>query len=350
LSATKSTRRKRPEAKVAAAEPAGDRLGRYAIGPGVTIRSLEIFTAVAKSGSMVAAAKQLDLTQPAISQVIGALEANLGIELFDRSVRPPALTLQGATLIRHAVAITDAIEKFHGAVRLGTSAQLPLLRIGMLNSFAATMGPHVIKRLRDVAVQWSVDSGFGATRIRAVSEREFDFVVTSDETPVPPDVEVMPILTEPFLMIVPSSFRDSAVTLRSLSEGLDLIRFGRDPHLHARIDGLLQREGLIPQRRYHLDTTEAVLAMVADGSGWTILPPLPVFASLARGAAIRALRLPGKSFQRRIVVASRKGEGHHIATQIRDAAVAALSQHYLPKVRGLMPHIADQLRLHGVSL
>src|SRR3981189_2610994 len=138
------------------------------VGSGVTIRSLEIFVAVAQTGSMVAAAKRLDLTQPPISQVIAGLEASLGIGLFDRSVRPPALTLQGATLLKHAAAVTEAIGKFQSALRLGRSAQLPLLRIGMLNSFAASIGPHVIKRLRDIAAEWSVDSGFNATRMQAV--------------------------------------------------------------------------------------------------------------------------------------------------------------------------------------
>ena len=326
--------------------PADDRLGRFAIGPGVTMRSLEIFVAVAKAGSMMAAARQLKLTQPAISQIVSALESGLGVELFDRSVRPPALTLQGASLIEHAVAITAAVGRFHDAVRLGASAQLPVLRIGMLNSFAASIGPHVIRRLRDIAAQWSVDSGFGATRIQAVIEREFDFVVTADESPVPTEVAVMPILTEPFLLIVPSSWSGDAVSLKRLSEDLDLIRFGRDPHLHARIDRLLQKHGLVPQRRYHLDTNEAVLTMVAVGSGWTLLPPLAVVPALARQDGIRALPLPGKPLQRRLMLVSRKGEGRHIATQIHAAAVDALREHFLPQLKATLPRVAAQVVLH----
>jgi DNA-binding transcriptional LysR family regulator len=69
------------------------------------------------------------------------------------------------------------------------------------------MGPHVIKRLRDIAGEWSIDSGFHATRYRAVVDREFDFIITADESAVPPEVKVMPILTEPFLLIAPASYR-----------------------------------------------------------------------------------------------------------------------------------------------
>jgi DNA-binding transcriptional LysR family regulator len=323
-------------------------LGRSPLSPGITIRSLEMFVAVARAGTMVAAAKQLGLTQPAISQVVGTLEASLGIQLFDRSVRPPALTLQGTILLQHAVAITDAIAGFRSSVRLGSTAQLPLLRIGMLNSFAASLGPYVIKRLRDVAAEWSIDSGFPATRFQTVVDREFDFIITADESPIPAEVKATPILTEPFLLIVPSSYDGDGASIKRLSEDLDLIRFGRDPHLHSRIDRILQKQGLIPQRRYHLDTNEAVLAMVAVGSGWTILPPLAVFKSIARGDRIRALRLPGKPFHRTINVVSQKSEGLHIAAQIRGAAMDALKEHFLPSVRKTMPDIADQITLHAV--
>ena len=139
--------------------PAGgsDRLAKATHGAGLTIRALEVFAVVAKSGTMVAAAKQLKLTQPAVSQMIAGLEQSLGIQLFDRSVRPPVLTLQGTALIKHAAAITESVRQFRSTARLGTAAQLPLLRIGILNSFATTMGPYVFKQLRNIAAEWSID-------------------------------------------------------------------------------------------------------------------------------------------------------------------------------------------------
>ena len=296
---------------------------------------------------MVAAAKQLGLTQPAISQVIAAMEESLGVRLFDRSVRPPALTLQGTTLMKEAAAVIDAIGRFQSSVRLGATAQVPLLRIGMLNSFATSIGPYVIDRLRDVAAEWSIDSGFQATRFRAVIDREFDFIITADESPVPSDVVAAPILTEPFLVVVPSRYGSDISSLKELSEDLDLVRFGRDPHLHTRIDRLLLDHGVVPQRRYHLDTNEAVLAMVGVGSCWTILPPLAVFKPIARGDKIRAVPFPGKSLQRTIRIVSPKNEGLHIAARIQAAATEALKQHFMPGVRATIPEIADRITLHG---
>jgi DNA-binding transcriptional LysR family regulator len=324
------------------------RLARTMPPPGPSLRALEIFVAVAQSGSMVAAAKQMKLTQPAISQFIGGLEMNLGVQLFDRSVRPPALTLQGTALIQHARAITDAARQLQSAVRLGSGAPLPNLRIAMLNSFATTIGPHVIKRLQDVAGEWSIDSGFHATRYRTVADREFDFAITADESPVPDEVKAMPILTEPFLIIVPAGYRVKARSLKTLSGDLPLVRFGRDPKLHARIDRMLEKNGVIPQHRYHLDTTEAVIAMIAVGSGWTILPPLACYKSLARGDPIRAWPFPDQAFRRTINVASLKNEGEEIAAQIRNAAIDALKENFVPHVRALLPDCARLISVRPV--
>jgi DNA-binding transcriptional LysR family regulator len=325
----------------------GDSLGKIALESGPTLRALEVFVAVARTGTMVGAARQLKLTQPAISQIIGGLEQMLGFQLFDRSVRPPALTLQGTALIEHAAAIVDGVKQFRSAARLGSAAPLPLLRIGMLNSFATTMGPYVFKRLRHVAAELSIDSGFQATRFRTLVERDFDFVITADESAVPAEVKIMPILTEPFLLIVPSRYARKELSLKEVSENLDLVRFGRDPILHARFDRILARHGVVAQHRYHLDTTEAVLAMVAVGAGWTILPPLAVLKSVARGDQIRALPFPGRPFHRTINVVSLRNEGLFIAKQIRSASIDALADHFLPQLRATMPECVGLTTLHG---
>jgi DNA-binding transcriptional LysR family regulator len=95
---------------------------------------------------MVAAAQELKLSQPAVSQMIAGLEQSLGRRLLDHSVRPPVLTLQGTALLKHATR-SSTPSGFQSAARLGSAAQLPLLRIGILNSFVTTMAPYVFNRL-----------------------------------------------------------------------------------------------------------------------------------------------------------------------------------------------------------
>src|SRR5580692_343444 len=67
----------------------------------ISLRALEIFACVASSGSMTAAAERLGVSQSAVSQAIRALEEAIGHRLFDRSIRPPVLTLIGTAVLEH---------------------------------------------------------------------------------------------------------------------------------------------------------------------------------------------------------------------------------------------------------
>ena len=129
---------------------------------------------------------------------------------------------------------------------------------------------------------------------------------------------------------------------------MDLIRFGRDMYTIARLNQTLTAWGVRPTSRYHLDTHEAVLQMVANGVGWTIMPPLAICRALDRGAALRTAPYPELSMRRTISLVFRPTDGVHLAQRIHAVATGALLEHFLPQVGRLMPEVADQVTLHGL--
>lgn len=74
------------------------------------IQQLRIFLKVAEQGSFTRAARDCGVSQPAISQQIGKLEASLGRPLFERQGRQVALTEAGETLRRRAMQIVSLVE------------------------------------------------------------------------------------------------------------------------------------------------------------------------------------------------------------------------------------------------
>src|ERR1700731_4486469 len=68
------------------------------IGRRLKFRDLQVFFAVAQTGSMAKAAKHLGITQPAVSDVVGALEDMFGVRLFDRTPKGVDLTPYGEAL------------------------------------------------------------------------------------------------------------------------------------------------------------------------------------------------------------------------------------------------------------
>src|SRR5262245_24480538 len=81
------------------------------IGRQLRLRDLHVLQAVAQHGSMAKAAAHLSVTQPAISQSIGDLEAIVGVKLLDRGPRGVVPTLYGEALMRRSLEALDALSK-----------------------------------------------------------------------------------------------------------------------------------------------------------------------------------------------------------------------------------------------
>lgn len=84
---------------------------------GVDIRQLRYFMAIAEAGSLSAAAAHLHVAQPALSQHLMQLEAELGTRLMTRSVRGVTLTETGHVLLEHAFIVLRDIQRARDAVQ-----------------------------------------------------------------------------------------------------------------------------------------------------------------------------------------------------------------------------------------
>src|SRR3546814_3927216 len=90
---------------------------------------------------MTSAARQLGLTQSSVSQIVGNLEEALGSALFDRSVRPLALTAAGTTLYERGRTMLADAGDLYRELRDRDLRQLSSLTLAMAESIANTVGP-----------------------------------------------------------------------------------------------------------------------------------------------------------------------------------------------------------------
>src|SRR5258706_15832445 len=79
---------------------------------GVSLDHLRMFIAAADEGSFSAGGRRLRRAQSVVSQTLANLEAQLGVKLFDRSSRSPALTSQGQALLAEARAVVKRMDDF----------------------------------------------------------------------------------------------------------------------------------------------------------------------------------------------------------------------------------------------
>ncbi|MFJ2578664.1 LysR family transcriptional regulator [Kitasatospora aureofaciens] len=109
------------------------------------LRQLRVFEAIVTHRTVTAAAVALDLAPSSVSEQIRTLERSLGVDLFERAPRGMTLTPAGERLLPWARTLLDQAEQ----ARREVAEARPTLRLGALETIAATYVPTVLARLAE---------------------------------------------------------------------------------------------------------------------------------------------------------------------------------------------------------
>lgn len=135
--------------------------------------------AIARHGSLTAAANALDITQPAMSQWLADIESAAGARLFDRGrrLRPTAFA---APLIGHAERVLQDAHRTLAEVQAIRSGGSGRVRIGAMPVAAATLVPAAVLRLREQApgIELTLVHDIAATLSSQLERGELDLLVT----------------------------------------------------------------------------------------------------------------------------------------------------------------------------
>ena len=311
------------------------------------VRMLRIFEAAADTGNISRAAEKLGVTQSAVSQAVTQVEQILGTPVFDRSQRPFKLTPAGIALSRRARQIVEDVDRLVSDVREADLASRPAIRVGMIDSFAATAGPAIAKRITAAASQLLLWSGLANSHAQSLLNRQLDLIITSDTLEDVDRIVRRPIFTEPFILVVPAARKQefAQAGLIQASQLAPFIRFSARSHFGAVIERHLRRSGHVPLPSLEIDTADVVMSMVAAGVGWAITTPLCVLQGRASLPQIALLPLPGVPLSRTIYQLSREGEYEEMAGHVFQTSRSVLENEIFPLVREHMPWVGNSIAL-----
>src|SRR5882757_5873889 len=133
------------------------------------------FVAVARHGGFSAAAKASFRSQSRISEHVAELEKALGVQLFDRTAHPVALTPEGRALLPHAEEILTRLDLFTD-LAAGAGGQV---RFGAYPSAAAWLFPQVAGRLQreHPAIRLLLHEGPSIELEKALAQGEVDLAI-----------------------------------------------------------------------------------------------------------------------------------------------------------------------------
>lgn len=275
----------------------------------MNIRDLQYVLALMEDGHFGRAAARCGVTQPTLSMQLANLEAELGVQLFERQPRRVIPTPQGRAVARQAVVVLEEIQRLKEAARATQDLLEGPFNLGLI----PTVGPYLLPRLLPIlkrerpGVQLILREGLTSSLIDRVRTSELDAAIVSlplDEK----DMECEPILKEAFVVALPPNHR---LTKRQYIETKDLagetLLMLEEGHCMREQTGEICRR----VRRQRADgipagSIECLRQMVHAGMGCALFPRLATVPPFAAAAPIEFRPLGRKPPQRTVVLVWRK--------------------------------------------
>jgi DNA-binding transcriptional LysR family regulator len=146
------------------------------IGRRLKLRDLHVFSTVVERGSMAKAARQLGVSQPAVSEVIADLEHALGVRLVDRSARGVEPTIYGDALLRRSVTVFDELKQGIRDIEFLSDPTIGEVRVACMEALWFTLLPDIILRFSNLypRVKVHADLTGHSREFSGLRERKYD--------------------------------------------------------------------------------------------------------------------------------------------------------------------------------
>jgi DNA-binding transcriptional LysR family regulator len=252
----------------------------------VTLSQLASFLAVAREGSVSAAAERLFVTQPSISAAVSGLGRELGVELTQRVGRGVALTPAGEAFRPYAADVLGLIEGGRQAAREAAAVAQRRLRIAAVATAAEYVVPSLLRGFAELHpdVELSLEVANRAAVFARLREHESDVAIAGRPLDAA-GLEGRAFMANELVLITRPG--DELAGPRAVALGRVEARtwLQREPGSGTRelIDELLAATGLHPQIRT-LGSNGAIKQAVQLGLGVSIQSRIAVEQELASGA------------------------------------------------------------------
>ncbi len=229
----------------------------------VTVTQLRAFLAVARNGSVHAAAEELYVSQPSVSAALAALARELGVPLVERDGRGMRLTEAGRTYEPYAQAVLGLLEQGGLAASEADRARKARIRVAAVNTAGEYLVPPLIRAYREVdpnaelLLEISNRDTVGARLVAHESD------VGIGGRPANRDVEAQPFLDNEMIVV-------GREILDDLGRATWLLR---EPGSGTRgaTERFLARNGIEPPERLTLGSNGALKQAMKLGLGVTLI-------------------------------------------------------------------------------
>jgi DNA-binding transcriptional LysR family regulator len=282
-----------------------------------SIRVLKNFLAITRHKSVASAAKEIGLTAAAAGQQLQQLESELGVELFDRTKRSLSLNHQGRSLIEP---IQDIVARYEA---LGSDFKSELSGTIVLGALVSTLMGAFGSTLNKIkqsypSLEVKLIAGLSSNFLDQVLDGSLDAaIVTESPYALPQNIQWTELYTEPMVLIYPAVKNKKGSAPKGFSSDLPFIRFERNTWTGHLVDQTIRSSKLAVKEGMELNSVEAIIELVRQGLGYSIVPKL---ANIAWDGdrQLQISDLPGKTIYRKVgLLEKRKHSRQNITQEIK---------------------------------
>lgn len=254
----------------------------------IDLESLAIFKTVVDEGGVVRAADKLHRVPSNVSTRIRQLEEYLGVRLFKKEGRTLALSAEGGTLLNYAVRLLRLADEAVNELRTGKPQGT--FRLGSLESTAGSRLAPILSRYHAANPEVVVELITGTTGalINRVMNFELEAAFVSEPFTAP-ELEALPVFREELVLITAKQVA-KVRSARDLGRST-MIAFAHGCSYRKRLEDWLGSENVMPERALEFASYQGMIACVAAGTGFAIVP-MSVLVALQATEKVNRHALP----------------------------------------------------------
>jgi DNA-binding transcriptional LysR family regulator len=272
------------------------------------INHLEVFLAVAQERSFSRAAETLHRTQPAVSQAIRRLEAELGESLFDRSSKDGTLTAAGRVLLDFSQQMLNLRHHAHSAIRELRDLHRGKLSLGANEYTVMSLLPLIpIFRARHPHIKIEIKRSLASRIPGEIIGRDVEIGVVSFK-PNDPAIKAISIGVDEIALVVPPTpplARKEVVSVRDLGAEAFIAHNVPSPY-REKVIKTFEKHRTPLNISMEMPTLESIKRLVEQGLGIALIPRLAAQIEIERKQLV-GLLVREMKFERRLHLIYRKG-------------------------------------------
>lgn len=259
---------------------------------------------VAELGSVSKAADRLHIAQPALSRQIRQMEKELGVYLFERHGRGMVITDVGREVLEHASKVMEEMESIRTLTSAGNSSYRGTVTLGCTPTVAEIVTVPLVRKIARAHpnLGFRLSSAFSGYLVDRLQRGELDLAVSYDLQPLH-SLRIMPVMMENLMLVGAGDAGlclDRPVPFRELADQ-QLVLPGSRHGLRVILEECARQADVDLWVNVEVDSFGAMINLVRNGLGMTVLPLAPIY-SLIQSGALSAAPLEDPAPMRKLVL------------------------------------------------